>query len=431
MLAGASYGHPGYSDPDVAYAENMIQASWYLQKAGDAALSEACAMEAVKAFAGADPDRATGRKTLGRASYDPSGILSCTTDSNRQPLIQISAPPFETGLTETALDTEKQKRDMAQFLKTLDKRYHDYTRLGWFAQNQLKGALQNKKPRMAGPGLAQVLESLQKISLAWQSAGGDEVITAACKDAVAKIMAKNPATGPACAYKGMSFNNKKSTSLYTDWYYRLQWLPQEPLDQAASRIDAILYGGQSVFYDILHELNNVKLIAMWPQKPPGRLIEDGLENLKEQAIGDKPRHDHAAVVVCSAMESAMYRGLRAWSLCQAYKTISGIPDKASVEMFRSAGILSKDPAFMPSDSLWADVAMLSYGTNRSRYNIATDVMDDAYPKLIAAEQSFREWLSDKSLLEATAPGTALSQYDIPDKPCAAVETHAVQTVETR
>ena len=100
-------------------------------------------------------------------------------------------------------------------------------------------------------------------------------------------------------------------------------------------------------------------------------------------------------------------------------------------MFRSAGILSKDPAFMPSDSLWADVAMLSYGTNRSRYNIATDVMDDAYPKLIAAEQSFREWLSDKSLLEATAPGTALSQYDIPEKPCAAVEAQAVQTVETQ
>lgn len=431
MLAGASYGNPGYSDPDVAYAENMIQASWHLQKAGDAVLSEACAMEAVKAFAGTDPDRATGRKTLGRASYDPSGILSCETDSNRQPLIQISAPPFETGLTETALDTEKQKRDMTQFLKTLDKRYHDYTRLGWFAQNQLKGALQNKKPRMAGPGLAQVLESLQKISLAWRGANGDEVITAACKDAVAKIMGRNPATGPACAYKGMSFNNRKSTSLHTDWYYRFQWLPQESLDQAASRIDAILYGGQSVFYDILHELNNIKRIAMWPQKPPVQDIERGLEELKEQAIGDKSRYDHASVVVCSAMESAMSRGMRAWAICQAYRTLAGVPDKESVTMFRSAGILSKDQAFMPSDDLWADVAMLSYGTNRSRYNIATDVMDDAYPRLITAEQSFREWISDKSLLEAAAPGTALSQYDIPEKPCAAVEAQAVQTVETR
>lgn len=421
MPAGMSYDHPGYSDPDVAYAENMIQASWYLQKAGNAALSEACALEAAKAFEGVDPDRATGQKKLGGASYDPSGLLSCTTDSNRQPLIQISAPPFETGFAETMLDAEKQKRDMAQFLKKLDKRYYDYTRLGWFAQNQLKGALQNKKPRMAGPGLAQVLESLQKISLAWRGAGDDEVITAACKDAVAKIMDRNPATGPACAYKGMSFNNKKSTSLYTDWYYRLQWLPQESLDQTTSRIDAILYGGQSVFYDILHELNNVKRITIWPQKPPGRLIEDGLEGLKEQAVGDKSRHDHAAIVVCSAMESAMCRGMRTWVLCQAYKTIAGIPDEESVTMFRSAGILSKDPAFMPSDSLWADVAMLSYGTNRSRYNVATDVMDDAYPRLITAEQSFRKWLSDESLLKTVAPDTALSRYDIPARPGETIE----------
>lgn len=416
MPAGASWNHPGYSDPDVAYAENMIQASWYLQKAGNAALSVTCAMAAAKAFKDVAPDRATGRKKLGRASYDPAGLLSCETDSKSCPVIQIAAPPFAIGIPDQELDANSQKNDMAMFLRTLDKKYYDYMTLGWFAQNQLRSALQGRKAKITGPGLSQVLEGLQKISATWQDAIDDPVVTAACKDAVGSIMDRSPATGPARAYNGMSYNEKNGTSVYDDWFYRLQWLPQDALEQAASRIDAILYGGQSVFYNILRDLHGVKLVAMWPQKPAGRLIEDGLEDLKKQAVGDTPRYDHASTVVCSALEAAMCRGMRTWVLCQAYKTIAGIPDEGSIAMFRSASVLSSDPAFMPSDNLWADVAMLSFSTTKSRYCVATDVMENAYPQLVKAEQSLRDWLSDESLLKAVAPDAALSRYDIPVRP---------------
>ena len=72
MAAGTWGYHPSYTDPDVIYAEHMIQASWHLQKAGNAIMSEACAMDAAKAFADVQPDKKTGRKRLGKAPRGPA-----------------------------------------------------------------------------------------------------------------------------------------------------------------------------------------------------------------------------------------------------------------------------------------------------------------------------------------------------------------------
>lgn len=77
MAAGKWGNHPSYTDPDVIYAEHMIQASWHLQKAGNAALAEACAVEAAKAFADVEPDRKPAESALAWHGTTPSA--SCAT----------------------------------------------------------------------------------------------------------------------------------------------------------------------------------------------------------------------------------------------------------------------------------------------------------------------------------------------------------------
>lgn len=423
MNAGRWGQHPEYNDPDEIYAAHMIQASWHLQKAGGAELSEACAAEAAKAFADITPDKKTGRKKLGRAWYDPSGLIGYDMDQNDLRRICVSGPAFVSdGQEEPAGPDEK--ADMKQFLKSINKRYPGYESLSWFAQNQLKSTLQGRTFRPGGTSLSCVLTGLQKVSDTWHRSMDDQTATTACKDAVNKIMEKTPAAGSVTAMSSLAHNNN------ADWYYSLKWLPQAALDQLSERRDAILGCGHEIFSDVLRQMNDMKCIARWPQEPPGTLLEDGIEALKRQVIGKGgSRHEPTAFAICSILSQALDRGRRTWALCQAYRTLSGVPDKDALELFRSIGILSKDTSFEPSDDLWADVAILSFDSARLQYLVKPDSMEEAMPRLNAAETAFREWLSGEDIRKAVKPDQALSYYDIPQPEPEQNQTHEKEATD--
>lgn len=403
MTTGKWGNHPSYTDPDIIYAEHMIQASWHLQKAGNAVLAEACAAEAAKAFTDVEPDRKTGRKHLGLAWYDPVGLMCY--DGN----IRVSGPAFAVELKEmtpeqAALD---KKEAVKAFLKTASRKYYNYDKLGWFAKSQLNAALQGRKFKPVGPGMAQVLEQLQKISDTWRGSMDDPVITAACRDAVAKIMKRNPAAGPACAISSLAYHTGRA------WIYKLVWLPEEAIDHAVSRLDAVLDGGYEIFADVLENIHDMKFTAVWPQSPYDDVLVKGVDDLKGRAITGEPAHSPIAYLTYRVLETAMGYGRHVRALCQAYRALSGVPDEESVEMFRSIGALSKDPAFTPSNSLWADVAMLSFRPAQFQYSVTAETMERAMPRLDMAEAALRAWLSDEGLLESLVPDQAVFEYDIP------------------
>lgn len=404
MMAGKWGNHPSYTDPDVIYAEHMIQASWHLQKAGNAALAEACAVEAAKAFADVEPDRKTGRKRLGLAWYDPVGLMCY--DGN----VRVSGPAFDAKLEEETPEQAALARRAAvrAFLKTASRKYCGYNRLGWFAKSQLNAALQGRKFKPAGPGMAQVLEQLQKISDTWRGSVDDPVVTAACKDAVAKIMKRDPAAGPACAISSLAHRAGGA------WIYKLVWLPEKAIDHAVSRLDAALGGGYEIFADVLENMHGMKFMAIWPQSPYDDVLAKGVNDLKSLAIAGEPAHSHVASLTCRVLEAAMGCGKHVRALCQAYRALSGVPDKESIEMFRSIGALSKDPDFAPSNSLWADVAMLSFRPAQFQYSVTTELMERAMPRLDKTEAAFQAWLSDGDMLESLVPDQAMFEYDIPE-----------------
>lgn len=405
MAAGTWGYHPSYTDPDVIYAEHMIQASWHLQKAGNAIMSEACAMDAAKAFADVPPDKKTGRKRLGKAWYDPIGLLCYDGDIR----VSVAAPAFEAKSEENT--PEKAARDRKEairaFLKTAPRKYYNYDRLEWFAKSQLNAALLGRKFKPSGPGMAQVLEQLQKITETWRGSMDDPVITAACKDAVARIMTRDPAAGPACAVSSLAYR------INNNWIYKLSWLPQEALDHAASRIDAAMNSDYKIFSSILENMHDMKFTAVWPQSPRGDTLIDCMDDLKQQAAAGETMHSPVTTLVCRVLDFAMSYGRNVRALCMAYKALSEIPDERSVEMFRSIGALSKDPAFVPSPRLWTDIAMLSFRPAQFKFSVTDEIMDQAMPRLEKAEAAFRAWLSSEELLKAMVPDQALFEYDIP------------------